>query len=175
MSENELDQATKARYARLFANYGEDEGPPPAGTKVAKLASSVTKSAKERITSLASEDPALLRPDAAHFLLTTFDQMLVRPFLEPQTLVLEATVEHFRVLMPERGRDAVAVAELPRNDETELDKIQAALLNDFSTVLDLVRNQGERPVTSRTAMSVIQEHWDSFEFVSLAFGKSWNP
>jgi hypothetical protein len=118
-----------------------------------------------RLAHQAAENPGYRRADAALLLLTTFDQLLVRPFLQAHAVAGSST-EDLRLLAPEE----VAPTDLGASPSITRCRFRPTvhlLLEDLEALLGWLRDNAEWPVTSDSAMIGIAANWDTFRFVAL--------
>jgi hypothetical protein len=156
-----LDAVTQARYAALFASYGET------GALGGDALLPATRQAKEVIVDHIRENGPILGADAALLLISTFDNMIARPFTDSQSITSPSAAGYYDLLAP----GGVAADELSAPQREDVN-VRESAISDLRQLLDRLAARG-RPVTARDVVVGINELWDGSKFA--AFGKWSNP
>lgn len=129
----EMDKLLAVRYSELFRTYGVGEIGPLIQTKY-------------QIVNRMEQHPDLLRPDAAHFLIVSLDQMIIRPYVgtifDPDGKVLP--LFHYD-----------SFAQL----EEDVGRVTSIILDTLSTK--------QLPASSHDVMQAIEENWGEIKKVFL--------
>lgn len=129
----DLDELLAVRYGELFRTYGVGEIGPLIRTK-------------NQIVVRMEQHPGLLRADAAHFLIVSLDQMIIRPCVgtvfDPDGKVLPLFQYESFVRL-----------------EEDLEKVTSMILDTLSTK--------QLPTSSHDVMRAIEENWEEINKVFL--------
>jgi len=127
MVEN-LDPMLSTRYGELFRTYGTGHVGPLINIK-------------QQIMLRMSEEPELLRPDAAYFLLVNLDHMFIRP-------IIGAAYSEDRQLIPAHGQEVNYSVRLG----DDLHQVTAMVLDTVS--------KRELPASSHDIMWAVEQNWN---------------
>jgi hypothetical protein len=150
-----MNEVMEARYAALFANYGEG---------IPTSVPSATQTAKAVISSYLERDRNILSSDACLLLISLYDNMIARPFSEGQSLLPSAT-DYFARLAP----DGIDVNKLSLPQQEDPNALQESI-SDLQYLLDQLADLGHPPATARDVLNVINDRWGSFKFSEFAKG-----
>jgi hypothetical protein len=155
-----MDEDSQARYAVLFANYGE----------VSTAPTVAASQAKRLILEFIDGSGPFLRADGALMLLSTYDNMIARPFTLGHHLV-SADLERYISITNTQGLPG-SIAGPSYRSEQIVDESLEDLRQILSWLYDLSSGTG-RQVNAYDVITGIDQLWGKLHIA--AFGKWDNP
>lgn len=155
-----MDEESQARYAVLFANYGEANATPTVASGQAKRV----------ILQFIDERGPFLRSDGALMLLSTYDNMIARPFTLGHSLA-SADLQRYVGMINIQGLPGEIAGPSYRSGEIVEESLED-LRQILSWLYDLGTGAG-RQVNAHDVITGVDQLWGKLHIA--AFGKWNNP